>query len=152
MPLRNKAIIFGLLGGISLALFYLTVSWLAMPTVQAVWDNISQFWYLMIMLIVGFGWQVGLAVKIKDCGQGQKTVAGASGAMSAGAMLACCAHHLTDFLPLLGLSGAAIFLVQYQKPLLILGVVINLLGLAYMLKSYGKVKRINSSENDLSIR
>lgn len=150
MSSRKKAIVFGLLGGGALTLFYLAVSWLAMPTVGAIWDNISQFWYLMVILIAGFGIQVGLSVYIKDCQRGEKLIAGTSGAMSAGAMLACCVHHLTDVLPILGASGLAVFLVQYQKPLLILGVAINLLGLAYMLKSYSQVKKAIYKEHDFT--
>lgn len=37
-----------------------------------------------------------------------------SGGVSAGSMAACCAHHLADFLPLLGLSGLAAYLASYQ--------------------------------------
>ena len=49
------------------------------------------------------------------------------------AMLACCAHHLADILPIVGVSGAAIFLNAYKTPLLWLGVVMNLAGVAYLI-------------------
>ena len=49
-------------------------------------------------------------------------------------MLACCAHHLTDVLPILGLSSAAIFLNLYKTPLLWLGIGMNLVGIVYMLR------------------
>jgi hypothetical protein len=49
-------------------------------------------------------------------------------------MLACCAHHLTDVLPLLGVSAAAVFLNAYKTPLLWLGVLMNLAGVAYLLR------------------
>ena len=71
-------------------------------------------------------------------------VPGASGTMSGTAMVACCAHHLADVLPILGVSGATIFLAQYQKSFLILGVSINLLGIAYMLCLSQKNKKIMS--------
>ena len=48
-------------------------------------------------------------------------------------MLACCAHHLSDVLPILGVSGAAVFLSAYQTPLLWLGLAMNLAGVAYLL-------------------
>ncbi|MHB1415103.1 MAG: hypothetical protein ACYC1C_07600, partial [Chloroflexota bacterium] len=47
------------------------------------------------------------------------------------AMLACCAHHLGDLLPILGLSGAALFLNEFKTPLLWLGIIGNLAGIAY---------------------
>lgn len=48
-------------------------------------------------------------------------------------ILACCAHHLTDLLPLMGLAAAAAFLTHYQLVFILVGVVSNLLGLTYML-------------------
>lgn len=57
----------------------------------------------------------------------------ASGGTSTLSMVACCAHHLTDVLPLVGLAGAAVVLAQYQGLFLLLGVLSNLVGLVYML-------------------
>jgi hypothetical protein len=57
----------------------------------------------------------------------------ASTGTSRAATLACCAHHLTDILPVLGLSGAAVFLNLYKRPLLWLGIAMNLVGIGRML-------------------
>lgn len=59
--------------------------------------------------------------------------AGTSTAVSGMAMVACCAHHAVDLLPILGLSAAALFLSEYQEQLLIFGVVANLIGISMML-------------------
>ncbi len=124
---------YGLLGSLGMLGFYLGIMFLSMPP-DAAWLNFVYFWYLIAGIIIGFGIQIGLWVFVKNCaGHHHGAVPGASGAMSGGAMVACCAHHLADVLPVLGLSGAAIFLSQYQKPFLILGLSINLLGIAYML-------------------
>lgn len=40
----------------------------------------------------------------------------ASTATSGVAMLACCAHHLAEVLPVVGLSGAALFLAEVKLP------------------------------------
>lgn len=69
---------------------------------------------------------------------------GVSGATSGTAMIACCAHHLADVLPVLGLSGASIVLTQYQKPFLVLGLSINLFGIAYMMYILRKQKNMMS--------
>jgi hypothetical protein len=48
-------------------------------------------------------------------------------------MQVCCAHHLTDVFAIIGLSGAALFLNLYKTPLLWLGIIMNLFGIAYLL-------------------
>jgi hypothetical protein len=45
-------------------------------------------------------------------------------------MLACCAHHLVDVLPLVGLSAASAMLSDYRGPLLALSLGTNALGIA----------------------
>ena len=58
---------------------------------------------------------------------------GTSGGTSATAMVACCIHHVTDVLPILGLSAAAGFLARYQHPFMLLGLAMNLMGIGVML-------------------
>ncbi len=58
---------------------------------------------------------------------------GTSGGTSATAMVACCLHHVTDVLPILGLSAAATFLTRYQRPFLLVGLGLNLIGILVML-------------------
>lgn len=141
----KKVMLKSILGGgialISMAAFYLLIMFLTM-TAGEVWFNFKEFWYLIVSIIVGFGVQVGLYVQVKNCGhqQASKALPGASGAISGTAMVACCVHHLADVLPILGISGAAIFLAQYQRPFLRLGLAINLLGIAYMLNLLRKQK------------
>lgn len=48
-------------------------------------------------------------------------------------MVACCAHHLVEILPIIGFSAAALFLSEYQQQLLIFGVLANLAGILMML-------------------
>ena len=58
---------------------------------------------------------------------------GASGGMSTVAMVACCAHHVTDVLPILGLTAAATFLAQYRIAFMLVGLSTTLLGILVML-------------------
>jgi hypothetical protein len=60
-------------------------------------------------------------------------VVGASGGTSVTAMVACCLHHVTDVLPILGLSAAATFLTRYQRPFMLAGLGMNILGIIIML-------------------
>ena len=73
-----------------------------------------------------------------------KGVMGTSGGTSVTAMVACCLHHVTDVLPILGVSAAATFLTRYQRPFMLLGLGMNILGVLVMLvvlyREYQKVK------------
>jgi hypothetical protein len=60
-------------------------------------------------------------------------VMGASGGTSVTAMVACCLHHATDVLPVLGLSAAATFLTRYQRPFMLGSLGVNLIGILVML-------------------
>lgn len=77
---------------------------------------------------LGFGVQWALFAKLK---QGKTMMAGNSVVSGAG-MVACCAHHAVEALPFLGLAGAALFLVNFQKELLVVGITSNLLGISYL--------------------
>jgi hypothetical protein len=48
-------------------------------------------------------------------------------------MVACCAHHVTDVLPILGLTAAAAFLAEYQTLFMWVGLGTTLTGIAVML-------------------
>jgi hydrogenase/urease accessory protein HupE len=44
-------------------------------------------------------------------------------------------------LPLLGLSGAAIFLAQYKVPFMVVGIVSNVVGIGVMLRLIRRMQR-----------
>jgi hypothetical protein len=56
-------------------------------------------------------------------------------------MLACCAHHVADLLPLVGLSAAAVFLNQYKTPLLLVGLGMNLAGIMVIARQLRLARR-----------
>ena len=58
---------------------------------------------------------------------------GASSSTSVTAMVACCLHHVTDVLPILGLSAAATYLTRYQRPFMLVSLGLNILGILIML-------------------
>jgi hypothetical protein len=58
---------------------------------------------------------------------------GTSGGTSITAMVACCLHHVTDVLPVLGLSAAATFLTRYQRPFMLASLGVNMIGILVML-------------------
>ncbi|OGO18993.1 MAG: hypothetical protein A2144_12525 [Chloroflexi bacterium RBG_16_50_9] len=107
----------------------------------------SRLWYWVLALAVGFGVQAGLFSFIRRALRQRRASTTASvatsGGVSAGSMAACCAHHLTDILPLLGLSGLAAFLASYQLLFIILGVLSNIVGITIMLDT---IQRHNLSQ------
>jgi len=113
-------------------------------TLLSGWDAaVEQFqalWWLMLPLAIGFGIQVSLYTIIKETVKQKTHAALAAGGTSAGAsMLACCAHHATDALPYLGISGASVLLTAYQIPLLGVSLVINIIGIFVMLRHLQKI-------------
>ena len=134
----KKHIIIGLSAGILLLLVYMGIITLAEGLEHAL-DQTATMWYWVVALAGGFGIQAGLFSFIRQGLRERKASATASvatsGGVSAGSMAACCAHHLTDVLPLLGLSGVAVFLTSYQLLFIIIGVLSNIVGITIMLET-----------------
>jgi hypothetical protein len=75
-------------------------------------------------------------------------VIGTSGGTSVTAMVACCLHHVTEVLPILGLSAVATFLTRYQRPFLLVGLGMNILGVILLLFIlYRERKRLQPAQN-----
>ncbi|MBI3964991.1 MAG: hypothetical protein HY329_05085 [Chloroflexi bacterium] len=138
---RWRAGAFGLLAALGLLIFYLTIITLAQGWGHAVEQFATDAWFIGAIM-GGFGTQIGLFTYLRSLHVHMATggVATSTGTSTA-AMLACCAHHLADILPIVGVSGAAIFLNAYKTPLLWLGIVMNLAGLAYLLWQLSKSRR-----------
>lgn len=140
--------LFALLAGGGLLAFYLGVLGLAQGWGHAVRQLRADRWFIAA-IVAGFGTQVGLFSYLRGghARVGAGGVAAGAGTSGAG-MVACCAHHLADVLPILGLSGAAVFLNTYRKPLLWLGIAVNLAGVAYLLYQVGRARRMACCEGD----
>lgn len=131
----KKHHIIGIIASFALiGLYFLTM--ILLTPFNLVLLQFKEMWYWILMLAIGFGIQVGLFTFIRTYVKNNaatKTVA-ATGTMSTGSMIACCAHHLTDVLPVIGLSAAALFMQQYQTSLLLLGIFSNLVGILLMIR------------------
>ncbi len=118
--------------------YFLIVSLAESPqhAVELFWED---RWYI-IPLILGFGVQSALYIILKkrlfipvQHSGPSGALTGAGGATSTAAMVACCAHHVTDVLPILGLSAAAAFLAEYQRLFMLVGLGTTLIGILVML-------------------
>ncbi|HET6444277.1 MAG TPA: hypothetical protein VFI27_06815 [candidate division Zixibacteria bacterium] len=129
----------GILGVMFLTgLYFGIVSWAESPQ-----HAIELFWedrWIVFPIILGFGVQMALYVILRKrlfipvahTGPSGK-LTGASGGMSTAAMVACCAHHVTDVLPILGLTAAAAFIAQYRIAFMIVGLSMTMVGIFFML-------------------
>ena len=137
LPLLD--VLAGVVASALLVGFYFLVMTVAQGFDSAV-ELLQKDWYLIGPLVVGFGVQVGLFFPIRrlsraaDAGSAT-AMTGASTGVSGLGMLACCVHHLADLLPFLGLAGVAVFLAQYREEFLVAGVVTNLAGIAFMMRT-----------------
>ncbi len=141
---NRKFIIIGATASLLLLAFYFVVLSLANSFSHAILQ-FNQMWYWILLLAAGFGLQAGLYFFIKEgirSKQDKSSIVAitASGGVSAGSMVACCLHHLTDVLPLIGLTVAAVFLAQYQLLFIVIGVFSNLIGIIVMLEVIQKNK------------
>jgi hypothetical protein len=146
-PIKRILLPFGafLLGSAFIATFYIGILTWVQGWEYAASQLSRDRWYVL-PIIIGFGIQTALYtilrfrlfVQVTSTGPGGsltpfKGVMGASGGTSATAMVACCIHHVTDVLPILGLSVAASFLARYQRPFMLIGLAMNMVGIIVML-------------------
>lgn len=134
----------GLLAAAALVGLYLGIITVAQDWQHATSQLASDRWWVGA-IVTGFGVQVGLFVYLRQL---HRRAAAGGMALSTGtstaAMLACCAHHLSDVLPIIGVSGAAVFLNEYKTSFLALGVAMNTLGVAYLLWKIRAVRRMHA--------
>lgn len=129
----------GLMGAAMLTGLYFGIVSLAESPRHAV----DLFWedrWIVFPIIIGFGVQAGLYtilkkrlfVPVTTTGPSGPLV-GAGGTTSTIAMVACCAHHVADVLPILGLTAAATFLAQYRIAFMFVGLGTTVFGILIML-------------------
>jgi hypothetical protein len=135
----------GVLAAAALSSVYVVLVTLAQGFTHA-GELLLDDWYFVSAISVGFGVQAGLFWCVRRIMTLRRS--GSAGALAAtgtststAAMLACCAHHVTDALPVLGLSGAAIFVNDYRLPLMLAGLAVNAAGIAFMTRMLLRERR-----------
>ncbi len=141
LSLRRTALGWAVAAGAGLLALYVLVVGLVNSFPHAV-QEFAKLWPWMTALVLGFATQVGLFAYARAAARAERTAGtgaiAASGGTSAVSMIACCAHHLADVLPLVGLAGAALFLAAHQQLFLLLGVLSSAVGLVFLL---GEIRR-----------
>lgn len=135
---KDNSILYGILAGLGLLVFYLGIVSI-FQGIEFALLNLRSLWYLIFPLAIGFGTQIGLYASIKHTAALTGTVAG-TGGVSAGSMVACCSHFIIGAIPIIGLSGIAVFLAAYQKEFLVIGILSNIIGISIMINHKRKMK------------
>jgi hypothetical protein len=138
--MSRNAVRAGIVAAAALGLFYAlvvgTVGGLEHLAQQTVDD-----WPWLVLILAGFGTQIGLFVELRRrrrLDADVRAAAGTGAGASAVGMVACCAHHVADLAPIIGASGAAVFLTEYRTPIMVAGIGINALGVFLAARRLGR--------------
>ena len=143
MPIRPRSIATGLIGAAILLGLYLGIISLAQG-VEHAFGQLSADAVFVGLIAAGFGTQVALFAELRAVDRHHRAAAAVTAAgtgTSTAAMLACCAHHLVDLLPLVGLSAAAVFLNAYRTPLFLVGIGMNVIGIIVIARQLQRARR-----------
>jgi hypothetical protein len=135
--------VIGFAGSGTLLGLYLAIISLAQGVEHAV-EQLATDAVFVGLIAVGFGVQVALFAELRALDRRHRVSAAVTAVgtgTSGAAMLACCAHHLVDLLPLVGLSAAAVFLTAYQTPLFLLGIGMNVVGIIVIGRQLRRARR-----------
>ncbi|MDO8424850.1 MAG: hypothetical protein Q7S70_02830 [bacterium] len=139
--LNKKYPLIGLAAGMALLVFYFLIL-----SLVSGWSftgvQFRENWYWILGLSSGFGIQIGIFTFLRDqkARLSGKAVA-ASGSASTLAMISCCSHYLVNVLPIIGISGLAAIVGQYQTEIFVFGIVSNLAGVGYLVIKLMKFKK-----------
>lgn len=138
-----KPYLFGFLASIILFGLYITILTLT-ESLQSAYSQYLAYWPWFIILVIGFGIQVGQFFYMKGYELvtqtihiGKKTVVATAG-ISGGTMLACCLHYVAEVLPFLGISALATFIGEFQTSFLEIGIASNAIGISFIMKTIQK--------------
>lgn len=143
-----RAAIVGIVGAASLIALYLLIVGLGSRSWSHALNLLVSDRYYVAAVVAGFGIQIGLYTYVRgmlrrDHGVRSSTAVAATGTgTSTMSMIACCLHHVSDILPIVGASGAAVFLSNYKVPLILVGLVTNAVGIAFMARTILHHRRV----------
>ena len=142
----SKSALMGVTGTFSLLGIYFLILTLVSGRTFAL-SQFLDFWYFIVSLAAGFGIQIGLYSYLRNAARSMDMsgkVVAVSGTTSTAAMISCCAHYLTNILPVVGAAGLVALVAQYQIELFWFGLACNLAGIIYMTTRVAKFSRAHA--------
>jgi len=143
VPIGIRSVAAGLVGAAALLGVYLGIISLAQG-VEHAFAQLATDAIFVGLIAAGFGSQIALFVELRTLDRRHRASAAVTAAgtgTSAAAMLACCAHHLVELLPIIGLSAAAVFLNAYKTPLFLVGIGMNIVGIVVIARQLQRARR-----------
>ena len=132
--MKNKPILYGIMAIlIVVSINFFVLYALDFPLMAT--TLIKQYWYLLILLIGGFGLQVGLFTYFHSLNAVSCSTTFTSGGISGVSMILCCSHYLLNILPFLGafIGVSSLFtLARYTPYFLWLGIISNAVGISVL--------------------
>src|SRR3990172_5024714 len=144
----------GVLGAVALIGLYLGIVRFGSNSWPHAVELLLTDWYLVAAVATGFGIQIGLFTHLRrllraNGGVRSATAMAAGGtATSTTSMVACCLHHLADVMPVIGLSGAAVFFTTYKVPVILFGLATNALGIGMMVRTIRSHLRMGGAKTE----
>ena len=148
--LRNlfkNPFVFGASAGIIVILFNILIASIAEGSLKEGFSVFLTNGIFVYLIPPAVGIQMGLFRYHRNLtsgnASGTEKVGMAGSATSSLAMVACCLHHLSDLLPVVGfLLATSSFLIEYKDTIIIIGLLANLAGSAYIAKAILKDRAI----------
>lgn len=143
LPVGLRSILAGFVGAVALLGLYLGIISLAQGAEHA-FEQLATDAVFVGLISAGLGTQIALFMELRTVDRRHRAGAAVTAVgtgTSTVAMLACCAHHLVDLLPILGLSAGAVFLNAYQTPLFLVGIGMNVVGIIVIARQLRRARR-----------
>ena len=143
MEIKTKAWSYGISAILLVIIINLIVLYLLnFPSMAT--EIIKKYFILLILLIGGFGLQVGLFTYYHSLNAISCSTTVASGGVSGVSMILCCSHYLLNILPFLGAIigiSALTKLSNYTIYFLLLGIASNIFGIGVIFYQKNKYWR-----------
>ncbi len=145
--LLKNPFVFGATVGILVVLFNISIASLAEGSLKSGYSVFLDNGIFVYLIPLAVGVQMGLFRYYRNLTagnvSGSEKMGMAGSATSSLAMIACCLHHVSDLLPAVGfVLAASSFLTEYKDTIIIIGLLANLAGSAYIARAILKDRSI----------
>ncbi len=146
--LLKNPFIFGAAIGILVVIFNISIASLAEGSLKSGYSAFLSNGIFVYLIPLAVGVQMGLfrhhrnmTAEKKLCGSEKVGITGS--VTSSLTMLACCLHHVSDLLPTVGfILATSSFLIQYRDTIIIIGLLANVAGSAYIARAILKDRAV----------
>ncbi len=145
--LLKNPLVFGTGLGLFVILFNISIASLAEGSIEKGYRVFLDNGIFIYLIPLAVGIQMGLFRYHRNITMGSvdgsEKMGMAGSATSSLTMVACCLHHVSDLLPTIGIVlAASSFLIQYKNTIIMIGLLANMAGSAYIARAILKDKEI----------